>query len=295
MFKRLLFCTDFSDGVHRLAHFIPSLAETGVNQIVFFHAVPLDSGTIPKVDQVAVDKARERLSVALENVPAGVDVKVEIESGRPSDMILQTAANHRVDLIILGMPVRSRITERLFGSTAMRVCERTGLPLMVLRPQLISTYTREELELRCRHLFRNLLIPYDGTDAARYLIQQIKSRAAERPPASLQQCHLCWVVEDVTRRGLPKGYQVEPALKELMGVKAELESINLCVEPVEVRQGDPICEILEAAQMGDVSAIAVTSGSLGKFQELSVPSFTRELLHRSWHPIIYFPPPRSQA
>jgi nucleotide-binding universal stress UspA family protein len=163
---------------------------------------------------------------------------------------------------------------------------------MIVRPQLISTYTSEELELRCRHLFRNLLIPYDGTDTARYLVEQIKSRAAERPSNSLQQCHLCWVVDDVTRRGLPKDYQVEPAMKELNEVKAGLESINLSVEPTEVRQGDSIVEILDAAQMADVSAIAVTSSSLGKPQEWSIPSFTRELLHRSWHPIIYFPPQR---
>ncbi len=60
----------------------------------------------------------------------------------------------------------------------------------------------------------------------------------------------------------------------------------------EVRQGDVLTEILEAALMDDVSAIATSSKSLGKLQELSDPSFTRELLHRSWHPIIYFPPSR---
>ncbi|MCL6433163.1 MAG: universal stress protein [Leptolyngbyaceae cyanobacterium HOT.MB2.61] len=292
MFQRLLFCTDFSDGVHRLAGFVPHLAKTGAKQIVFLHVVPLEGGTIPRVDQAAVDRARERLSVALQNVPAGVDVKVQVESGRPSDLILQTAGNLGTDLIILGMPFRGRITEKLFGGTAIRVCERTTIPVMTLRPQLLSTYTSEELELRCQHLFRHLLIPYDGSEPSKYLVEQIKKRATDRPANSLQQCHLCWVVEDVTRRGLPKDYQVEPARKELAGVKAELESINLMVEPIEVRQGDPIVEILEAAQMADVSAIAITSGSMGKFQELSIPSFTRELLHRSWHPILYFPPGR---
>ncbi|WP_421655341.1 universal stress protein [Leptothermofonsia sp. ETS-13] len=292
MFQRLLFCTDFSDGVHRLASFVPHLAKTGAKQIVFFHVVPLDGGTIPRIDQASVDRARERLSVAQQNVPEGVDVKVQIESGRPSDLILQTAGNLETDLIILGMPFRGRITEKLFSSTAMRVCERTTIPLMTLRPQLLSTYTSEELELRCQHLFRHLLIPYDGSETSKYLVEQIKRRAVDRPVNSLQRCHLCWVVEDVTRRGLPKDYQVEPARKELAGVKAELESIGLRVEPIEVRQGDPIVEILDVAQMADVSAIAVTSGSMGRFQELSIPSFTRELLHRSWHPILYFPPGR---
>jgi nucleotide-binding universal stress UspA family protein len=291
MFQRLLFCTDFSDGVHRLTHFVPSFVSAGIEQVIFLHTVPLDGGNIPRVDQVKVDQARQRLEAALQAVPPEIDVRVEVESGRPSEAIVRVAKHYQVDLIVLGMPTRSTLGEKLFGSTTLAVCQRSTVPLMVLRPQLISTYTSEELDLRCRHLFRCLLIPYDGTDSARYLVSEIKKHAQDRPDGSLQHCHLCWVVEDVGRRGVPSEYYVEPAQKALIAVKAELETLHLSVD-AEVRQGEPIVEVLDVAQMVDVSAIATTSSSLGKFQELSIPSFTRELLNRSWHPVIYFPPQR---
>ncbi|MGA7933259.1 MAG: universal stress protein [Kovacikia sp.] len=289
MFQRLLFCTDLSDGVYRLVNFVPSLAAAGVKQIVFLHSVPyLESGTVPREDTEKINQARERLGPALNNPSVGIEVKLEVVSGRPTDSILRAAKTHQVDLIVLGMPMHNQLKETLFGSTTVGLCQKAPIPLMIFRPQLISAYTSEELDLRCRHLFRCLLIPYDGTDTAKFLVEQIKGVAANRPENSLERCYLCWVVEDVNRQGLPKDYQVEPARKVLESLKAELEGLNLNVD-VEVRQGDVISEILDAALIDDVSAIAISSGSLGKFQELSIPSFARELLHRSWHPIIYFP------
>ena len=288
MFQRLLFCTDLSDGINRLAHFVPSLAAAGVKQITFLHSVPYDGGTIPRPDAKAIAAAKAQLEVALENVPAGVNVAVEIESGRPSDAILRIAKQTQADLIVLGMPIRSQVWEKLFGSTAMAVCQNTTTPIMVFRPQLLSTYTSEELVLRCQHLFRGILIPYDGSDSAKHVVELVKQRVVDCPSPKLELCHLCWVVEDAGRRGVPPEYFTEPARKALEEAKIQLEAVGVGVE-AEVRQGDPLLELLLVAQMANVSAIATSSNSMGKLQELSIPSFTRELLHRSWYPIIYFP------
>jgi hypothetical protein len=48
--------------------------------------------------------------------------------------------------------------------------------------------------------------------------------------------------------------------------------------------------VLAMAQEHDVSAIAIASSTLGKLIELSSPSFAGEILRRSWHPVVYFPP-----
>lgn len=292
MFQRTLICTDFSDGLQRLVDFVPSLVASGIRHIVFLHIVPLlEDREIPRVDTEAVKQARDRLSVALENVPSGAEVKVEVESGRPIDNILKVATAHASDLIILGMNSRSLLNEKLFGSTTMGLCQRLMIPVMTLRPQLISTYTVEELDLRCRHLFRYLLLPYDGSEASNYLVQRVKEYAEKRSPDSLQQCMLCWILDDAGRRSLPREYQVEVAHEKLAAVKADLEKLDLQVA-VEVRQGNPVLQILDVAQVFDISAIATSSGSLGKLMEWTVPSFTGEVLRRSWHPVIYFPPQR---
>lgn len=286
MFRRLLVCTDLSDGLQRLVNFIPSLAIAGVQQVTFLHCVPLnESGAIPRVDQKKMDSARDRLSVAI--AQTSVDVQVVVESGRPTDTILRIAKEVESDLIVVGTPVRSLLAEKIFGSTAIALYERTPIPILALRPQLISTYTTEELALRCQHLFRHLMLPYDGSETAKYLIEQLKQLVSQ-PNRVLQACFLSWVVDDVDRRGIPLEPKVQAAEAALAAVKAELISLNLQVE-TEVLLGLAVPEILKASVEPDISAIAVCHGARNQFLKMSVPSFTAELLRQSWHPVIYLP------
>jgi len=291
MFQRLLVPTDFSDGLHRLVQFVPSLAATGLKQVVFFHSVPIwDQGGIPRVDQEKVDQARKRLSEALNHAPKGIDVRVEVLSGRPVDGIAATIKKYQSDLVLLGMPSRSLLNEKLFGSTSIGLCQKVQVPLMILRPQLMSTFTEAELDLRCRSLFRYLLIPYDHSDSSQYLVQAIRQQAQQRPPNSLECCMLCWIVEQSGRRIFQRHNQLEEAAEILQSVQAELEALGLQVVS-EVRQGNPVAEIQTVAEVADISAIAISSRNFGNLRELSVPSFAGELLRRSWHPVLFFPPP----
>lgn len=291
MFHRLLVATDFTDGLHRLVKFVSDLAATGIEQIVFLHCVPFwEEGGIPRIDSERVQQAQERLAIALESVPAGVEVHVEVPSGRPTELILDTVKKYQTEVVLLGMPSRSLLSEKLFGSTTCGLAQRIQVPLLILRPQLVATYTEEELALRCRHLFRYFLIPYDDSDSARYLIEYIKTRAQSRSPHSLEACLLCWVIDKSGRRELLQledhFCQVETVLKT---VQAELLQLGLQVTTL-VRQGNPVIEIQAVAEEFDISLIAVSSREFGKFWELSIPSFTGEILRRSWHPILFIPP-----
>ncbi|MEX0269946.1 universal stress protein [Leptolyngbyaceae cyanobacterium UHCC 1019] len=288
MFRRLIICTDFSDGLQRLVNFVPNLEIAGVQQVTFLHCVPLnESGVIPRVDESKMSDARDHLSVALTQVPMGMDVKVVVECGRPTDTILKVAKEVQSDLIVVGTPIRNVLAEKIFGSTAIALYERTSTPILALRPQLISTYTTEELALRCQHLFRYLMLPYDGSEAARYLIEQIKQHVSQ-PNRVLEACSVCWVVDDVDRRGIPQEPKIQAAQAELAMVKAELVRLNLQVEAA-ILSGSAVAEILKASLEPDVSAIAVCHSARNQFLKMSVPSFTADLLRQSWHPVIYLP------
>ncbi|NJR39739.1 MAG: universal stress protein [Leptolyngbyaceae cyanobacterium CSU_1_4] len=287
MFQRLLICTDLSDGLHRLPHFVPSLAAGGVKQITFLHVIPISGEReIPRVDEEQVAAARDRLTSSIQD---GIDVQVRVEWGKPVDQILNVAKAEQSDLIMVGTPTRSLLTEKLMGSTMMALCQRITVPLMILRPQLLGAYTLEELDLRCRHLFRYLLIPYDGTKTADYLLEQVKQKAQNRPENSLIECRLCWVYQSLGRRNLPKVEFPEASTAKLAEAQKDLQAIGLQVS-TEVIEGTAIHEVLMTAQEQDISAIAISSGSLGKLIEISSPSFAGEILRRSWHPVIYFPP-----
>lgn len=290
MFQRLVICTDFSDGLHRLANFVSSFAEGGVKQLVFLHSVPpIERNNIPRINTEGIQQAQERLSAALSNMPPSIDVQVEVESGNPVDLILKVVSKYAADLVLTGTPTRSLLAEKFFGSTTVALVQRLTVPLMVMRPQLIATYTAEELSLRCRHLCRYLLVPYHGSPASKYLVQQLKQSVQ---PSIELQLHLCWVVDGMRRRDIPTDHLLASAHKELETIAAELSTADITIDPVEVREGDPLTEVLAAAQEANVSAIVTSSSVPNKLLSWSAPQFTDELLRRSWHPVIYFPPPR---
>lgn len=294
MFQSALICTDFTDGLHRLVNFVPSLAEAGLKKIIFFHnASFIKDREIPSVDEEEAEAARQRLMVAVEQAPDGLDVQVIVMAGRPIDNILRLADDHAVDIILLGMPNRSLLNEKLFGSTSMGLAQRTSIPLMTLRPQLVSTYTTEELALRCQHLFRYFLVPYDDSKAAKYLVQRLQRQFEAHPNPALKECLLYWVVEEGGRRELRGETQMQDARKRLSEIEQQCtNSFNIQIH-AKVVLGERITKILEAANDHDISAIATSSDSLGKLLEWSVPSFTGEILRKSWHPVIYFPPDRN--
>ncbi|MBE9127800.1 MULTISPECIES: universal stress protein [unclassified Coleofasciculus] len=290
MFQRCLICTDFADGLYRFVEFVPSLAASGIKQIVFLHTVPLwTEGEIPRIDEEGILKASDRLRSGLKNIPEGIEVHVEVPSGRPLDTIPKVAQNYKSEVILTGMQSRSFLQEKLFGSTTAGLARGCARPLLILRPQLVSTYTCEELDLRSRHLFRYLLIPYDGSKAADYLVQKVKEYAQKRPDDSLQQCMLMWVIEEGGRRPVLKKQQLQTAQEKLEEIKAELEELDLQVH-TEVREGNPYIELLDAATVFDISAIAISSNHMGSILEWPVGSFASELMRRSWHPVLFFPP-----
>ncbi len=287
MFKSALICTDFADGIDRLIHFVPALAAGGLEKQVFFHNVGLQTEReIPKVDTEAMEAAKQKLAIAADAAPDGTTVTIEVPSGRPSDNILKAARDYDVDVIILGTPTRSLLTEKLFGSTTIGITKQCHVPLLILRPQLVATYRESELSLRCEHLFEYPLIPFDGSQSARYLIEQIKQRAEGCP--SIKQALLCWVIDDSIRKELRGDDPVGHANEVMAPVKAELEAVGLTVK-TEVRQGEPQDEILKSAEVHDVTGIAISTSGGGLLRKFSSPSLTNALIRSSWHPLLYFP------
>lgn len=290
MFQSCLICTDFTDGLHRFIDCVPNLASSGLNKIVFFHSVPLwEEGEVPRVDEEKIQQAKQRLEKALDNAPDNVEVIVEVLSGKPLDTIPRVLKKHPVDVIMTGTPIRSLLEEKFFGSTSTGLAKLTSGPLNIIRPELITTYTLEELDLRCRHLWRYLLIPYNDTKTARYLIEEIKKYAQDRPENSLKQCMLMTVVDDAGRKSLVAEQRVKESKVKLNSVKEELEALDIEVNTL-VKVGDPLQEIATAALDYDISAIAIATDYRNSLLQWTVRSFANDLMRRSWFPVLLFSP-----
>ncbi|MDJ0845836.1 universal stress protein [Crocosphaera sp.] len=290
MFKNCLICTDFKDGLYRLLDFVPQLASNGLKRIVFLHSISVwEDEKVARVDEEKIAQAKQRLSPALDKVPEGVEVKIEVLSGQVKDSVLQLIETYDIDVVFTGMPIRNAFETKLFGSHTLELAPATPTPLMVFRPQLISTYTHEELSLRSNHLWRYLLIPYNDGDSAQYLLKQIKKMTQNQPDGSLQQCLLLWVIDDGGRSQDLTDYHLEQAQAKLNQVQQELETFNLTVT-TEIRQGNPLHEILDAAIDYDISAIATACHYRSNFLAWTTPSLANDILSHSWFPVLFFSP-----
>ncbi len=290
MFQSCLICTDFTDGLYRFIDCVPNLAQCGLKKIVFFHSVPLwEEGEVPRIDDEKVEQAKERLQKAVDNAPTEVDVQVEVLSGKPLDTIPRVLKKHSIDVIMTGTPIRSLLQEKFFGSTSAGLAKVTSQPLNIIRPELITTYTREELALRCQHLWRYLLIPYNNSKTARYLIEEIKKYAQDRPENSLKQCMLMSVVDDCGRKSILAQQRVEEATSNLKAVKEELEALDIEVNTL-VKVGNPLQEITTAALDFDISAIAIATDYRTNILQWTVRSFANDVMRSSWFPVLLFSP-----
>ena len=291
MFQSCLICTDFTDGLYRLTHVVSDLAEFGLKRIVFFHSVPLwEEGEVPRIDEEKIQAAKERFQKALESVPEGIEVKAEVLSGQPLDTIPKVLKSNPVDVILTGTPIKSLLQEKFFGSTSAGLAKLTKQPLNIIRPELISTCTTEELALRCRNLWRYLLIPYNDSETARYLIEEIKRYTSHRPKNSLTKCMLLSVVDDCsTRIPVSVEQRVQEAQTSLEFVKAELEALDIEVN-VAVKKGNPLQETLATAIDFDISAIAIATDYRNSLLQWTVPSYANNLMRSSWFPVLLFSP-----
>lgn len=288
MFKSCLVCTDFTDGLQKLVYFVNSLVKGGLQEIVFLHSVPLwEEGEVPRIDRDKIEEFENALSPALENVPDGVTVKVEVPSGEPLETITKAVKKYSSNFVILATPLRSSWQDKLFGCTTMGLTKSIDIPLMIFRPQLISVYTEEELASRCRNLSSSFLIPYNDSDAAHYLIDRIKYYIKNKPENVSTSLSLIWVVDEVSRSEILSKHHLEEARVKLNKIKADLEKLGVEVR-AKVKTGNPLNEVLDLAFEEDISAIAIAADREEGLLQWTVPSFAQELLHRSWFPLLFF-------
>jgi nucleotide-binding universal stress UspA family protein len=67
-------------------------------------------------------------------IPANASIRVDarVTTGDPHRGILDIASEVKADLIVMGVPPRSRVDEVLFGSTLRSVLRRAKVPVLVL-------------------------------------------------------------------------------------------------------------------------------------------------------------------
>lgn len=143
-FKKVLFCTDFSETAFQAFDYALNIAETYGASLVIFHAIhqPVYPALAePYVMTQVVEHAENRLRQEaheeirtryLPKIPTGIPHRVVLRTGPPAQEILECLREEKVDLVVMGTRGRSPLELLVFGSVAQRVVRRSPCPVLTV-------------------------------------------------------------------------------------------------------------------------------------------------------------------
>ena len=144
-FKKILFCTDFSENADRAFEFAVNSAvrNTGC-ELHLLHVIPEPpaqfwKGYIYEVDEDVDARAKREIDAKLAatyrpRVPAGVQLVIGMRIGEAGHQILEYAQERDIDLIIVGRQGAGKVGKILFGNVTERVVRKALCPVLVIPP-----------------------------------------------------------------------------------------------------------------------------------------------------------------
>ncbi len=141
-FKRILFCTDFSENADFAFDFALEQARHSPECTLYLlHVVPEPEVQfwrtyVTEVEDVE-DKGRKDMEQKIREaytsrVPAGTKFQVEIRTGAEHQQILEFAGEQKVDLLIIGRQGRSSVGKVFFGAVTEKVVRKSRCPVLVV-------------------------------------------------------------------------------------------------------------------------------------------------------------------
>lgn len=145
-FKKIAYCTDFSDHANEAFRTAQDLAERYDATLHIVHvmgtfSVPMDGSFIPvEPDITFFEKASQAAQASIEeHYLSKLDNKrphfVHLLSGYPATEIVELAKKEKIDLIVMGSHGLTGVAHVFFGSTADRVVRRAPCSVMTVRPK----------------------------------------------------------------------------------------------------------------------------------------------------------------
>ena len=146
-FQKILCPTDFSEASLCGLKMASEMAEKfGSEVVVLYVNKPIQQLPSPQIESrdIVFDTAAYERNVAKEAhdhltavsasiFPDGVEPRLEVRLGQPSEEIIKTAADEKADAIFMATHGRTGLKHIVFGSVAERVVSRAGCPVLTVR------------------------------------------------------------------------------------------------------------------------------------------------------------------
>ena len=143
-YKRVLFCTDFSENADYAFEFAFGIAKRDNGLLYILHVIPynpnqtyvengIDGETLVKIqrgiEEDLVNNYKERY---IKKIEGEIEFETVTKSGREDNEILKFAKKENVDIIVLGTHGRTGIDHVFFGSVAEKVLRHSPFPVFII-------------------------------------------------------------------------------------------------------------------------------------------------------------------
>jgi nucleotide-binding universal stress UspA family protein len=137
MYERILVATDGSSYSDNAVDYAISLAKSSGAELIALHVATIDP-SIGMIWEDVKDIVLGRQGEMLEGVKKkaeekGVEARVMLETGIPSEKIIEVAEREDADIIIMGSHGHTKIGKIVIGSVTERVAGSANCPVTVIR------------------------------------------------------------------------------------------------------------------------------------------------------------------
>ncbi|MBI4524837.1 MAG: universal stress protein [Deltaproteobacteria bacterium] len=139
MFNKILLAYDGSDGAKLALEKAVEIARVGNTELHFLAVgrIPEYAETVSEVEE-AREQAKNFYSKVMEDAvdklkQRSVEARVHIDFGKPADVILRSAEDLGVDLLVLGTHPHSAVRRRVLGATVDKVIDHAHCSVLVMR------------------------------------------------------------------------------------------------------------------------------------------------------------------
>jgi len=152
-----------------------SIAKEKAAQLMVMHVIEPPFTESPLFKSIDPEKVRAEIAEQIDrlNAQANVDYLLFVESAKAADAIILKARKTRADLLVIGSHGKDDIESRHFGSTSLKLVQRTHIPVLIVKqrrdglyssiiaPTNLSDYSKESIlfarsifsKASCRYLY----------------------------------------------------------------------------------------------------------------------------------------------
>ena len=206
-----------------------------------------------------------------------VPVTSAVWYGPPAQAILGASAVADVELVVMSTHGRTGLGRLFLGSVAETVLRATKKPVLMLRTQGKPA------------MFKRILVPLDGSRLAQDVLPLLTQIAG---PLDLELTLLRVLVpippvvaegtRDVTVEDIPTRFKVAHAYLAPIATALAASGVRVTTE---VRRGEPVTEILDAAKKANADLIAMTTHGRTGLGRLVFGSVAEAVLRQSDVPV----------